>query len=112
MCVYAAEAHKVSFIFCFHPRQNLHKNQSSRLLAICMQTRWYFHIKPEKAVKKTMERIDVECAGLNLDGVFFPFQILLVCLEVLDAKILKRLSGMGQKKTLTVPSGLCFQGES
>lgn len=59
-----------------------------------------------------MERTDVECAGLDLD-VFVPFQILLVCLKVLDSKILKRLSRMGKKKRLlTVSSGLCFQGES
>lgn len=38
---------------------------------MCCADFFFFLFKPEKAVKKTIEGTDVECAGLNLE-VFSP----------------------------------------
>lgn len=45
--------------------------QEPKHLGPCVVQTWrffsFFHFKPEKAVKKTIEGTDVECTGLNLD---------------------------------------------
>lgn len=68
-CRGLAARHLLSFVFI--PDRIYTRPKVAVSWPYVTQTWWYFHMKPGKAVKKTMGRTDVECAGLNSD-VFFP----------------------------------------
>lgn len=68
MCVYAAYG-PARHLLSFGPDWIYTKTKAS--WPMCCADFFFFLFKPEKAVKKTIEGTDVECAGLNLE-VFSP----------------------------------------
>ena len=70
MCVYAVQGptrHLLSFVFS--PDRIYSRTKASWPMCCADLTFFFsfFHFKPEKAIKKTIEGTDVECTGLNLD---------------------------------------------